>query len=113
MSPLKRGAAREGESWLHTRSVVATGIYGVVRHPMYFSFLLISLSLVFLYQHWLSAVLGTILMGLIYNDMCREERSSIERFGDDYHHYMEQVPRMNLMVGIIRLAKRGKKEGAA
>lgn len=108
-----RGAAREGESWLHTRRVVASGIYGVVRHPMYLSFFLISLSLVLLSQHWLNAVLGAILMGLIYNDMCREEKGNIERFGDDYRHYMEQVPRMNLVAGIIRLIRRRKKEGAA
>jgi protein-S-isoprenylcysteine O-methyltransferase Ste14 len=32
-----KGESREGESWLHTRTVVATGIYAVVRHPMYLS----------------------------------------------------------------------------
>ena len=53
-----RGGSREGESWLHTRTVVATGIYAVVRHPMYLSFLLMSLSLVLLSQHWLNATLG-------------------------------------------------------
>jgi protein-S-isoprenylcysteine O-methyltransferase Ste14 len=109
-----KGESCEGESWLHTRTVVATGIYAVVRHPMYLSFLLISLTLVFLSQHWLNAMLGAILMGLLYNDMCREEKSNIERFGDDYRHYMEQVPRMNFVVGIIRLIRRrGKKESTA
>lgn len=109
-----KGAVREGESWLHTRRVVATGIYAVVRHPMYLSFLLMSLALVCLSQHWLNAVLGAILMGLLYNDMCREEKSNIEKFGDDYRHYMDQVPRMNFVVGIIRLIRRRKnKESAA
>lgn len=104
----KEGAAREGESWLRTQTVVTTGVYGVVRHPMYLSFLLTSLSLVLLSQHWLNAVLGVVVMGVLYSDMWREEKSSIKRFGDDYRRYMEQVPRMNLVAGIIRLMRRRK-----
>jgi protein-S-isoprenylcysteine O-methyltransferase Ste14 len=101
-----KGEARAGESWLHTRTVVTGGIYAVVRHPIYLSFLLISLALICLSQHWLNAVLGAILMGLLYNDMGREEKKSIERFGDDYRNYMQQVPRMNFVTGIIRLVRR-------
>jgi protein-S-isoprenylcysteine O-methyltransferase Ste14 len=97
------GGSGEGESWLHTRTVVATGIYAVVRHPMYLSFLLMSLSLVLLSQHWLNAVLGAAVMGLLYNDMRREEKSNLERFGKDYQRYMEHVPRMNFVAGAIRL----------
>jgi len=98
-----RGGSREGESWLQTRTVVATGIYAVVRHPMYLSFLLVSLSLVFLSQHWSNAVLGVLVIGLLYNDMCREEASNLERFGDDYQRYLQAVPRANLLAGAIRL----------
>jgi hypothetical protein len=54
-------------------------------------------------QHWLNAVLGLIVMGLLYNDMCRQENSNLERFGDDYQRCMECVPRMNLVAGTIRL----------
>jgi protein-S-isoprenylcysteine O-methyltransferase Ste14 len=97
------GRSHEGESWLHTRTVVATGVYAVVRHPMYLSFLLLSLSLVLLSQHWLNAVLGVIVMGLLYNDMCREEKNNLENFGDDYQRYMQAVPRFNLVAGAMRL----------
>jgi protein-S-isoprenylcysteine O-methyltransferase Ste14 len=99
------GGSGEGESWLHTRTVVATGVYAVVRHPMYLSFLLMSLSLVLLSQHWLSAVLGAVVMGPLYNDMCREEKSNLEKFGKDYQRYMERVPRMNFVAGAIRLVQ--------
>jgi protein-S-isoprenylcysteine O-methyltransferase Ste14 len=98
-----KGRSPEGESWLHTRTVVDTGVYAVVRHPMYLSFLLMSLSLVLLSQHWLNAVLGAIVMGLLYNDMRREEENNLARFGDTYQRYMEQVPRMNLVAGTVRL----------
>jgi protein-S-isoprenylcysteine O-methyltransferase Ste14 len=82
---------------------VAIGVYAVVRHPLYVSFLLISLSLGLLSQHWLNAVLGAIVMALLYNDMCREEKSNLERFGDDYQRYMQAVPRLNLVNGAIQL----------
>jgi protein-S-isoprenylcysteine O-methyltransferase Ste14 len=97
------GESRKGESWLHTRRVVATGIYAVVRHPMYLSFLLMSLSLVLLSQHWLTAVLGAIVIALLYNDMRREEKNNLQWFGEEYQHYMEQVPRMNVVAGMARL----------
>jgi protein-S-isoprenylcysteine O-methyltransferase Ste14 len=100
-----KGRSNEGERWLHTRTVVASGVYSVVRHPMYLSFMLTSLSLVFLSQHWLNLVLGIIVMGLLYNDMRREEKSNLERFGDGYQRYMEQVPRMNFVAGTIRLVR--------
>jgi protein-S-isoprenylcysteine O-methyltransferase Ste14 len=105
-----KGEAPEGESWLHTRTVVSTGVYSVVRHPMYLSFLLISLALVCLSQYWLNALCGAILMGLLYNDMHREEKSNIDRFGDDYRKYMKRVPRMNFVVGLIRLIRRGNRD---
>jgi protein-S-isoprenylcysteine O-methyltransferase Ste14 len=103
-----RGGSHEGESWLHTTTVVDTGIYAVVRHPMYLSGVLISLSLVLLSQHWLNAVLGAIVMGLLYNDMRREEKNNLKRFGADYQRYMEHVPRMNFVVGTIRLIQSRK-----
>jgi protein-S-isoprenylcysteine O-methyltransferase Ste14 len=108
-----RGQARAGESWLHTRMVVATGVYAVVRHPMYLSFLSTSLTLVLLSQHWLNAVLGAVVIGLLYNDMRREERSNLARFGDAYRDYMEQVPRMNFVAGVIRLVRRGTRNAGA
>lgn len=101
-----RGESAEGESWLHTRKVVTTDVYAVVRHPMYLSFQLVSLTLVLLCQHWLCAVLGAIFAGLIYYDMWREEQACIERFGEDYRNYMERVPRMNVVAGILRLLGR-------
>jgi protein-S-isoprenylcysteine O-methyltransferase Ste14 len=104
------GGSSEGESWLHTRTVVATGIYSLVRHPMYLSFLLMSLGLVLLCQHWLNAVLGAMVMGLLYHDTRREEKSNLERFGAEYQHYMEQVPRMNLVTGMARLLESKREE---
>jgi protein-S-isoprenylcysteine O-methyltransferase Ste14 len=105
-----KGKAREGESWLHTTVVVESGVYAVVRHPMYLSFMLVFLALACIAQHWLGGLLGIISILMLYDDMRREEKSCIDKFGDDYLRYMRKVPRVNLVIGIIRLIQRRKRE---
>ncbi len=107
-----KGEARKEESWLRTTKVVDTDIYALVRHPMYLSFFLTSLALVLFSQHWLNAVLGAVVMGLFYNDMRREDKIDVARFGDDYVRYMERVPRMNFVLGAVRLLRRSRQGGA-
>jgi hypothetical protein len=36
---------------------------------------------------------------------CLNEDKQIEKFGDDYKRYLETVPRMNFIAGLIRLAR--------
>jgi protein-S-isoprenylcysteine O-methyltransferase Ste14 len=103
-----RGKARDGESWLHTTALVESGIYAVVRHPMYLSFMLVFLSLAFISRHWLSALLGIASILILYDDMRREEQGNLDKFGDEYRRYMQKVPRMNFVVSLIRLLQRRK-----
>ena len=98
-----KGETSSRKEWLHTTVVVDSGVYALVRHPIYFSFFLMSLSLVLLSQHWLNLLLGAVAMSFIYTDMRREEKNNIEKFGNDYIRYMGQVPRMNFVLGFIRL----------
>ena len=106
----RKGEAPEGKSWLSTTVVVDSGIYAVVRHPMYLSFMLLALALILICQHWLSAIFGVIVMVLLYDVMQQEEKGNVERFGDAYKRYMQSVPRMNLVVGVTRLAQRRRRE---
>lgn len=103
-----KGGARAGEGLTKTRVVVTSGIYGIVRHPMYLSFMLFSLALVLLSQHWLNAALGMIVIGILYSDMRREEQKTLVKFGDPYQVYMKQVPRMNFLVGVMKYLQRRK-----
>ena len=61
-------------------------------------------------QHWLSWISGIAGSILFYGDILEEEQSNIEKFGDAYKRYMQRVPRMNFVVGIIRLLRRRKRE---
>jgi protein-S-isoprenylcysteine O-methyltransferase Ste14 len=101
----KKGGAPKGKSIVHTTVVVDSGIYAVVRHPQYLGFILFALALVLMSQHWLSVFSGVVGSVLFYKDVLREEQMSIEKFGDDYKRYMQKVPRMNLLLGIIRLRR--------
>ena len=106
----KKGGAPKGESIVHTTVVVESGIYAVVRHPQYLGFISFVLALVLMSQHWLSVFSGVVGSALFYKDVAREEQMSIEKFGDEYKHYMQKVPRMNLFLGIFRFLRRRKKE---
>ena len=49
--------------------------------------------------------LGLVSMGLVYADTFKADQSCIEKFGDDYKRYMQRVPRVNFVAGIIRLVR--------
>ncbi len=87
--------------------LVDSGIYAVVRHPLYLGWILsIFVATIFLYQHWLFVIIGIPGIASVYLISRQEEHLNIERFGDAYKRYMQRVPRMNLLVGVIRLAQR-------
>ena len=102
----RHGGIPKGKSFVHTTKLVDTGIYAVVRHPQYTGGIYaIFVTTLLWYPHWLFAVLGVIGATLTYLDILEEDKRLIGKFGNDYLAYMERVPRMNFMLGIIRLCK--------
>lgn len=101
----KRGNV-QGRGYIHTTVLVDSGIYGIVRHPQYLAGILISISLPMISQHWLVAVFGLFAMVIYYQNTFDEERTCIEKFGKVYEEYRQRVPRINFILGIIRLAKK-------
>jgi len=106
----KKGGAPKGKSIVQTTVVVDSGIYSVVRHPQYLGFMLFVFSLVLMSQHWLSVFSGVMGSALFYKDVLREEQMAIEKFGDDYRRYMQKVPTMNLLSGLVRLLRRKRED---
>ena len=89
-----------------TSNVVDSGIYGIVRHPMYLGGMVMFFSHIFLGQNWIVATSTIIAIVCCYLIIQFGDQRNIERFGDDYKRYMQKVPRMNLLIGIIRLVRR-------
>ena len=106
----KKGDVKKGKSYIHTTKLVDTGIYSIVRHPQYVTFILWAIAGMLLFQHWFIIILGIPIISLTYIDLIKADKDSIEKFGDDYKQYMKKVPRSNFVIGIIRhLQRRNRK----
>ena len=104
----KKGRVRKGKSYIHTTKLVDTGIYSIVRHPQYVTFMLWAIAGMLLFQHWVIVLLGIPIFPLTYIDLVRADRDAIEKFGDEYKTYMKKVPRANFLLGIIRQFRKSK-----
>jgi protein-S-isoprenylcysteine O-methyltransferase Ste14 len=102
----RKGGVPKGKSYVNTNKLVDTGIYAIVRHPqMGAAWLLMCLSLMLITQHWISVALGIPAMVVVYLDLLKADQRCVEKFGDAYRRYMERVPRVNFVAGVIRLAR--------
>jgi protein-S-isoprenylcysteine O-methyltransferase Ste14 len=104
----KKGEVKEGESYIHTTKLVDTGIYSIVRHPQYVTYMLWAIAGMLLFQHWIVVLLGIPVFPLTYIDLIKADKDAIEKFGDTYRAYMEKVPRANFLLGVIRRFRRKK-----
>jgi protein-S-isoprenylcysteine O-methyltransferase Ste14 len=98
----KKGGVQKGQSYIHTTKLVDTGIYSVVRHPQYVTFIMWAIAGMLLFQHWIIMLLGIPVFPLTYIDLIKADKDAIEKFGDDYKAYMKKVPRANFLLGIVR-----------
>ena len=115
MSPIimfpHRGGIEKGKTFVNTTLLVDTGIYSVVRHPQYLGGIFaIFMTTLLWYPHWLFWMLGFAGAIVVYLGSREEDQRLIQQFGDDYICYMQKVPRMNLLAGIIRLLRRRKRK---
>ena len=102
----KKAEVSKGKSYIHTKVIVDTGVFSVVRHPQYLSMLLVALGLILIVQHWLIFIFSVVSMILIYIGILKQDKILVRKFGDDYKRYMQKVPRTNFLLGILRLVKR-------
>ena len=106
-----KGGVARGKSYVHTTTLVDSGVYAVVRHPQGgTAWILLNLGLILIGQTWPIAILGIASMVLVYLDALKADQYAIEKFGDDYRRYMKSVPRLNLVLGIMRWARRRRQE---
>ena len=108
----KKGGVPKGRSYIHTTELVDTGVYSIVRHPQYLAGLLVILALMLTTQHWLSVVAGVVAFVAFYIDILVADPRLVEKFGEEYREYMNRVPRVNFVLGIVRrLRRRTRGEG--
>lgn len=103
-----KGKPEKGKDFAHTTIIVDSGIYAIVRHPLYLGWLLMYVVVILFSQHWLVGILGILGVVCMYLISRQEDQYLIEKFGDTYERYMKSVPAMNVFVGIMRLLQRRK-----
>jgi protein-S-isoprenylcysteine O-methyltransferase Ste14 len=107
MATLRRkGNLQQGGDFTATTVVVTRGVYSVVRHPLYLGWLLTYPAAMLVSQHWLIVILGV--LGIVSIDQITRmaDEQLLEKFGVEYQTYMQQVPRLNILLGIVRQLRR-------
>ncbi len=76
-------------------TLVRSGVYRLIRHPMYASALLWALGQAFLLPNWIAAAAGLLGFCILYfGRVKREEMLMLSTFGNDYREYMMHTRRL-------------------
>ena len=98
----KRGEVVKDKSYIRTTKLVDKGPYAIVRHPQYLGGILFTISITLWTQVGLSLILTILIIILTYQWTFTEEKQLINKFGNSYKAYKKQVPRLNLILGLIK-----------
>jgi len=102
----KYGNISSSGSFLATTKLVDKGIYKLIRHPQYLSFILLNAGMAFINQDIITSIISIFSIGFLFAGIKEEEQLMIEQFKNDYSDYMKRVPSINLFMGLFRLNKR-------
>ena len=72
---------------------------------VYLAGILICLSMMLISQHLYSMIAGLVASIVYVSDVTPADKKLVEKFGDSYLDYMEQVSALNFITGIIRRIK--------
>ena len=87
-------------------SIISSGLYKIVRHPLYLSGIILGIGLVLLslsassLSQLIEAVLGII---CLFFASRTEDNYNIEKFGNQYKEYMRKVPALNFLKKLKKL----------
>ena len=87
---LKR-RGRPSENFENTTILVKTGVYSLIRHPLYFSLFLLGTGIMMKDITPLTILLGAINLTAIWFTALMEEKEMIEKFGEPYKEYMKET----------------------
>jgi protein-S-isoprenylcysteine O-methyltransferase Ste14 len=72
--------------------LVTDGIYGMIRHPQYLGFILITTGMIIHWPTLVTLIMFPILVGAYLHLAKKENKELVERFGEEYHRYKDRVP---------------------
>ncbi len=75
--------------------LITSGVYALVRHPMYSAFWLWAIAQALLLPNWIAGLSGIVGFGtLFFGRVFEEERLMLKAFGDEYREYMRRTARV-------------------
>jgi len=72
--------------------VITTGVFSIVRHPIYFGSILLYLGFILLSLSLLSVLVWILIIVFYYMISLYEEKLLTQRFGSAYEEYKKKVP---------------------
>ena len=97
-----RQKGKPEDAWEHTTVLVSSGVYGIVRHPMYFGTAVWTLGAMLVFPSIPSALLGVACLICYFIACKKEDDYNLEKFGPAYKEHMQKVPMINIFRGILR-----------
>lgn len=101
----RAGKPDEARTYMETSLVVRRGPYRIIRHPQYLGYMFLNVGFMLLVQSWLAVVLATFSIITFIALVVEEEKQLVVRFGGDYAEYCQDVPRFNVILGLMRYIK--------
>jgi len=96
---LKRKGKPE-TGWESTTVMISSNIFRVVRHPLYLGTAVVATGLSLLFQSILTTITAIVTIFCCWMASRKEDAFNIEKFGDSYREYMENVPMWNAFKGL-------------
>lgn len=81
--------------WEPTTILIDSGVYRVVRHPLYLGSAIFTVGIMLVIQSIPSTILGLVAVFCFWMVSRREDKFNIGKFGDAYREYMKKVPAWN------------------
>lgn len=104
----KYGNVSSNGSFLATTQLVDKGIYKLIRHPQYLSFMFLNAGMALINQDIITLIISIGSIGLLFAGIKEEETILTEQFGIGYTSYLKRVPSLNIIKGIFRFLRKRK-----
>jgi protein-S-isoprenylcysteine O-methyltransferase Ste14 len=86
----RRGKPVKG--WEETTVLIDSGVYRIMRHPMYFGTALWAVGMALVQQSLMAIVLGVMVIICTFTASRGEDKKMIQKFGNEYREYMKKTP---------------------
>jgi len=95
----------------YTLILFKSGPYKLLRHPSHFAWSVFFTTIPIMLGKWVPftvlSIIGIIAMISLhyFGSIIEERRLNIKKWGDRYKQYMKEVPRWNIILGLVRLGR--------